>query len=122
MAQMIRTDRRVNQAALVGFVLLAALVAGVVGGLVGARLTTAGGAQAAAVAPRAATTDWAAYGATWQQQYEQQHPTTVGPAMVKYGIEWQRQYEQQHPTTLNPALVQAGIDWQRQYEQVHPQN
>jgi len=96
MAEMIRTDRRINQAALAAFVLTAALIAGIVGGLVGARLTSSIAVQAANVAPAAATVDLVKYGNDWQRQYEQQHPTTGDP-LVQYGLEWQRQYEQQHP-------------------------
>ena len=96
MAEMIRTDRRNNQAAHAVFVLAAVLMAGILGGLVGARVATGTAAQAGKVAPAAATVDWVKYGNDWQRQYEQQHPTT-SDRMVQYGIEWQRQYEQQHP-------------------------
>jgi hypothetical protein len=96
MAEMIRTDRRINQAALAVFVLAAVLMAGILGGLVGARVASGTAAQAANVAPAAATVDWVKYGNAWQRQYEQQHPTT-SDRMVQYGIDWQRQYEQQHP-------------------------
>jgi ABC-type glycerol-3-phosphate transport system substrate-binding protein len=100
MTEMARNDRRISQVGLAAFVLAAALLAGVLGGLVGARLTESTGSGAAQAAPAAAaktTIDWTAYGAAWQRQYEAQHPTTLNPAMVQYGINWQRQYEAQHP-------------------------
>jgi hypothetical protein len=73
--------------------------------VVGARLAS-GVAALAPAAPRAAAVNWATYGAAWQRQYEQQHPTTIAPALIQYGADWQRQYEQQHPTTMAPAPVQ----------------
>lgn len=94
-----------SQAALAAFILAAALVAGIVGGVVGARLTNggqllgaqnAGAAQVAPAAPKAAV-DWAAYGKSWQTQYEAMNPPKLDPVMVQYGIDWQRQYEAQHP-------------------------
>jgi hypothetical protein len=84
--------------------LVAAVVAGIVGGAVGARLANNGqilaagnaGAQAA-VAPQAAAVDWAAHGKRWQDQYLAMYPPKLDPILVQSGIEWQRQYEQQHP-------------------------
>jgi hypothetical protein len=100
MAALIRTQRQVNQAALVGFLLAVALVAGILGATIGARLSTTAGVAAQA-RQQTPTADWTSYGRAWQQQYEEQHPTvqaTLNPGLVRSGIEWQRQYEEQHPS------------------------
>jgi glucose dehydrogenase len=95
-----------SQAAPAALVLVAALAAGVVGGMVGVRLANDGqalgtrnavAAEVAHAAPQAASIDWDAYGKRWQSQYLAMYPPKLDPIMVKYGIDWQRQYDEQHP-------------------------
>jgi hypothetical protein len=119
MAEMIRTDRRSGQAAMAGLVVAAALLAGVVGGLVGARLANGVAAQAAQ-APKAAAVDWAQYGTNWESQYRAMYPASVDAKWAQYGSNWESQYRAMNPAVLDPTLVKYGLDWQRQYEQQHP--
>jgi hypothetical protein len=121
MAELIRSDRRSGQAAIASLVLMAALLAGIVGGLVGVRLASVAGAQPVQAAANAASVDWAQYGTKWETQYRAMYPATVDTKWAAYGASWQGQYEQQHPATFGPKLVQYGASWQGP-EQQRPAN
>ena len=123
MTELTRTDRRSNrligQAAIAGLVLAAALIAGVVGGLVGARLAGGAAAQAVQAVPRTAAVDWVQYGRNWESQYRATYPTTTNLIALKGENDWQRRYQQQSRKDA-ARWIAYGTAWQRQYEQQHP--
>jgi hypothetical protein len=113
----------VNPLWLVAIALMAAIIGGIVGGLLAARITstTANGVVATRSATAGAEERAAvlAQAREWERQYRQIHPLMADEAFTTYGLEWQREYEQMHPQ-LDSSLVVYGREWQRQYEQQHP--
>lgn len=131
MTEMAAANRRTGQATLAGIGLAAVLAAGIVGGVVGARVATtdaiqgapnrvlAPGAQAI---PKISATDpkWVRYGSSWESQYRAMYPLALAPKWAEYGTSWENRYRAMYPDTAEATWVEYGTDWENQYRAQHP--